>query len=92
MFRQLARRHDRKHIQKSLDRQERLVHKCIEFSNNTPVAFAVDETANRYSPTFDLTSWSIDEGEQFYSPISSPEPLEITDNSVIYPIGYRNTE
>lgn len=84
MFRQLARSHDHRHIQKSLDRQERISQKCIEFSHDASTAFAVDEAANQYSPDFDLTSWTIGEGEQFYSPISSFEPLKVTDNSVIF--------
>ncbi len=84
MFRQLARRHDRKHIQKSLDRQDRIAQKCIAFVHDTSVAFAVDEAKNQYSSKFDLPSWSIDEGEEFYSLATSSDPLEITDNSVIF--------
>tara|TARA_B100001059_G_C17754043_1_gene538879 strand:+ start:105 stop:1220 length:1116 start_codon:yes stop_codon:yes gene_type:complete len=84
MLRQLARSYDRKLIQKSLDRQDRIAHKYIEFAHNTSVAFAVDETANQYSPEFDLTSLTINEGEEFYSPLTPPEILEITETSVIF--------
>ena len=65
MFRQIARHHDRKHILKSLKRQERIASECISFANDTSIAFTIDEALNQYSPGFDLTSWTINEGEQF---------------------------
>lgn len=84
MFRHLARRHDRKHIRKSLDRQERISNECVGFNEDLSSAFLTDETSSQRSEEFDLTSWSISEGEQFYAPTSGAVPLEVSKTSVTF--------
>ncbi|MDX0500816.1 abhydrolase domain-containing 18 [Sinorhizobium medicae] len=90
MFRYLARRHDRKHIFRSLQRQKRIDHKSIEFGFDTALAFAVNETedryggADRYVSGGDLAFTNISDGELFFSPILPPEPLRKEENSVIF--------
>ncbi|CCE98476.1 conserved hypothetical protein (plasmid) [Sinorhizobium fredii HH103] len=84
MFRYLARRHDRKHILRSLQRQKRIDHTSIGFGYDTSLAFAVNETEDRYASDGDLAFTNIADGELFFSPILPPEPLSEDKNSVTF--------
>lgn len=84
MFRYLARRHDRKHILRSLQRQKRIDHTSTGFGYDTSLAFAVNETEGRYASGGDLAFTNIADGELFFFPILPPEPLSEDKNSVTF--------
>ncbi|RVO96337.1 abhydrolase domain-containing 18, partial [Sinorhizobium meliloti] len=80
MFRYLARRHDRKHISRSLQRQKRTDRRSIEFGFDTRLAFAVNEAEDIYASSGELAFRKISEAELFFSPILPPEPLKEEQN------------
>lgn len=84
MFRYLAHRHDRKHILKSLQRQERITHRSIEFSHDAALAFAVNETEDKNTAGCELAFTDISAGERFYSPILTAEPLDVGEKRVTF--------
>ncbi|WP_457811103.1 hypothetical protein [Sinorhizobium meliloti] len=84
MFRYLARRHDRKHILRSLQRQKRTDRRSIEFGFDTRLAFAVNEAEDIYASSGELAFRKISEAELFFSPILPPEPLKEEQNSVTF--------
>lgn len=84
MFRYLARRHDRKHILRSLQRQKRIEHRSIGFGYDTSLAFAANEAEDKYASGGELAFREISEGELFFSPILPSEPLREEENSVIF--------
>ena len=84
MFRYLARRHDRKHILRSLHRQKRIDDSAIEFGYDTSLAFAVNETEDNSVHCRELAFEEISKGESFYSPILQPEPLSVGKNDVTF--------
>lgn len=84
MFRYLARRHDRKHILKSLQRQKRFENRAIDFGYDTSLAFVVNEAEERDAISRDLAFTNISEGEQFFSPILPAEPINYKENNVIF--------
>lgn len=85
MFRYLARRHDRKHILKSLERQTRVGHKSFAFGLDADLVFPGPDAGGKYA---DLNEWaytSISEGERFFRPIlSSNEPLSEDGSRVVF--------
>lgn len=84
MFRYLARRHDRKHMLKSLDRQRRIGHKSIAFGFDAQLAFP-DRAAG--AQFFDQDEWQyidISEAEEFFSPTSSHKPLADDGDRVVF--------
>lgn len=84
MFRFLADRHDRKHALRSVQRQKRIAHKAIEFKNDPSLAFAVNAAEGHYTECGELGSMSISEAELFFSPILPADPLNITDNTIVF--------
>ncbi|RVG82184.1 alpha/beta hydrolase family protein [Sinorhizobium meliloti] len=84
MFRYLARRHDRKHILRSLQRQKRIGRRSIEFGFDTCLAFAVNEAEDIYASSGELAFRKISEAELFFSPILPPEPLKEEQNNVTF--------
>ncbi|WP_027170228.1 dienelactone hydrolase family protein [Mesorhizobium sp. WSM3224] len=84
MFRYLARRHDRNHILRSLQRQKRIGHRSIGFAYDTSLAFAVNEAGKEYASGGELALREISEGELFFSPILPPEPLREEESSVTF--------
>jgi hypothetical protein len=83
MFRYLARRHDRKHILRTLQRQKRTDHKSIGFGYDASLAFAVSEAEDK-SASGELMFRTLSEGERFFSPILPPEPLRQQENIVVF--------
>ncbi|MHC2486230.1 hypothetical protein [Sinorhizobium meliloti] len=84
MFRYLARRHDRKHILRSLQRQKRIGRRSIEFGFDTRLAFAINEAEDIYASSGELAFREISEAGLFFSPILPPEPLREERNSVTF--------
>lgn len=84
MFRYLARRYDRKHVLRSLQRQKRIKHRSIGFGNDTSLAFAVNEVEDKDASVGGLAFREIAEGELFFSPILPSEPLSQEENSVMF--------
>ncbi|WP_245299294.1 S9 family peptidase [Sinorhizobium sp. GL28] len=84
MFRYLARRHDRKHILRSLQRQRGIHHRSIEFGYDTSLAFAINEAEDKYASSGELAFKKISDGELFFSPILPAEPLKEDKNSVTF--------
>ncbi|KUM25581.1 hypothetical protein AU467_25755 [Mesorhizobium loti] len=82
MFRYLARRHDRKHILRSLQRQNRIDHKLIGF--DASLEFAGNETEDKYASVGDLAYTTISKGEQLFSPILLPKPLREEANGATF--------
>lgn len=84
MFRYLARRHDRKHILKSLERQKRISHNSIAFGLDADLVFSAHAAGKKY---LDVNEWAytnILEGEEFFRPTSSHEPLTEEGNRVVF--------
>ncbi|NRQ19188.1 alpha/beta hydrolase family protein [Ensifer sesbaniae] len=85
MFRYLARRHDRKHILRSLQRQERIQHRPIEFGYDTSLAFAVNEAEDKHATSSgELAFKKISDAELFFAPILPAQPLKEDENSVTF--------
>ncbi|RWX59681.1 abhydrolase domain-containing 18 [Mesorhizobium sp. M4B.F.Ca.ET.089.01.1.1] len=84
MFRYLARRHDRKHILRTLQRQKRTDHRSIGFGYDTSLAFTVNEAEDKKASGRELAFRTLSEGEQFFSPVLPPEPLREEENIVIF--------
>ncbi len=84
MFGYLARRHDRKQILRSLQRQKRIEHRSIGFGYDTSLAFAVNEAEDKCASGGELAFGEISEGELFFSPVLPSEPLREEENSVIF--------
>lgn len=84
MFRFLAARHDRKHVLRSVQRQKRIAYKAIEFKDDPSLAFAVNVAEGHYTKGGELDSMSISEAELFFSPLLPAEPLDISDNKIIF--------
>ncbi|MET3595176.1 hypothetical protein ABID26_004588 [Mesorhizobium shonense] len=83
MFRYLARRHDRKYILRTLQRQRRTDHRSIGFGYDASLAFAVNEAEDRYA-SGELTFTELSKGERFFSPILPSEPLNEKGNIVLF--------
>jgi hypothetical protein len=66
MFRYLARRHDRKHILRSLQRQKRIDHRSIGFGYDASLAFAVNEAEDKCASGCELAYREISKGELFF--------------------------
>ncbi|WFU07509.1 dienelactone hydrolase family protein (plasmid) [Rhizobium sp. CB3171] len=84
MFRYLARRHDRKQVLRSLQRQKRIEHSSIGFGYDASLAFAVDEAGDQNASGAELALGTLSETEQFFSPILPSEPLREEKNTVTF--------
>ncbi|NTF65808.1 alpha/beta hydrolase family protein [Rhizobium rhizogenes] len=84
MFRYLARRHDRKQVLRSLQRQKRIEHRSIGFGYDAPLAFTANEAADQNASGGELAFGTLSEAEQFFSPILPPEPLREEENIVTF--------
>lgn len=84
MFRYLARRHDRKHIIKSLQRQKLIEHSSIKFKYDSSLTFAVH---TKEAKSVDSEELKLDENfnaRAFFSPILPPEPLNESTDQVVF--------
>ncbi|WP_341858120.1 hypothetical protein [Sinorhizobium medicae] len=84
MFRYLARRHDRKHILRSLQRQKRIDRRAIEFGFDTCLAFAVNEAEDIHASSGELAFRKISEDRAVLLPDLAPEPLRYETDSVTF--------
>lgn len=75
MFRYLARRHDRKHIFRSIKRQERMADRSIDFAYDAHRAFMIDESDKYYDSDSQLAFTDIEKGEKFFAALSPGKPL-----------------
>lgn len=76
MFNYLARHHDRKHIERSLQSQHRAAHNAIDFCYDTSLAFGRRNARDSYNDFLDLTLRELS-GGTFFEPILPPKPLSI---------------
>ena len=83
MFRYLARHHDRKHIKRSLQRQERISKSAIGFAHDTSLAFAVNEPVVK-DGDHDLAVTTLRETEAFFTPLLPAEPIYQDAHRVIF--------
>lgn len=83
MFRYLARHHDRKHIKRSLQRQEQISKSAIGFAHDTSLAFAVNEPVVE-DGDHDLAVTTLCETEAFFTPLLPAEPIYQDAHRVIF--------
>ncbi|WP_433762919.1 alpha/beta hydrolase family protein [Brucella anthropi] len=84
MFRYLARRHDRKHIIKSLQRQKLIEHRSIKFKYDSSLTFAIHKNEAKSAESIEL---ELDENfnvQAFFSPILPPEPINESTDQVVF--------
>jgi len=84
MFRYLARRHDRTHILKSLERQQRIGDATIEFGLDAELAFSDYASKEKYENVDEWAYTNISEGEEFFRPQSSHIPLVEEIDRVVF--------
>ena len=84
MFRYLARRHDRKQILRSLQRQKRIEHRSAGFGYDASMALAVNEAEATHTSASKLAFRTLSQAEQFLSPILHPEPFREDKNIVTF--------
>ncbi|MCR5944207.1 MULTISPECIES: alpha/beta hydrolase family protein [Brucella] len=84
MFRYLARRHDRKHIIKSLQRQKLIEHRSIKFKYDSSLTFAVHKKEAKSVDSIELELDENFNAQAFFSPILPPEPLSESTDQVVF--------
>ena len=73
MFHHWAAKHERTHIARSLERQNRTADKDIKFGWNTSLAFATRNCEDNPSDFLRLSNHEMAEG-YYFSPMLEPEP------------------